>query len=247
MDNKKIKNTEAKELFKSLALDSSQLNTDSSEIEILTLMKKFHLYLTTQNGIEGIGVGGKKPTTTEIKMLKKHKPAIMTKLQKKENVVKAKKQAEKIKKENYTKIIKNNKQKIVCNLYEGEILQSYITGLIETELLESIGMAKYINGWGTRVNRKLIEALGTEFTWSQVLAFTAPIIKAEEKEKEKEKEKEIRIEEKAFKKALKTGKPQKLNSYMDECNNNNEECNIDIITTYAMPNGKTKTVRQHTW
>jgi len=188
MINKKISALEAKKIFKGLGLEYNKINSDSTDIEIIFLMKKFDLYLATQNGVRGIKVGGSKPSAKEIEQLKKHKPAIMAMLQKKEDIAKEKAQTEKLEKENLVKAIKNNKQKIICTLYEGEILQAHITGLAETELLESIGMAKYIGGWGTAVNSKLIEKLGTEFTWSQVLEFATPTIEAKKEKEIAEKE-----------------------------------------------------------
>lgn len=60
----------------------------------------------------------------------------------------------------------------------------------------------------------------------------------EEKEKEKQK---------IFTEAKETGEKQKLYSYSEPCNDRNEECDIDIITVYALPNGDTEEVRSHTW
>jgi hypothetical protein len=47
--------------------------------------------------------------------------------------------------------------------------------------------------------------------------------------------------------AKSTGKPVEIRRFMDDCNDPNEECSSDIVTVYAMPNGGTKSERQHTW
>ena len=47
--------------------------------------------------------------------------------------------------------------------------------------------------------------------------------------------------------AKSTGKPVEIRRFMDDCDDPNEECSTDIVTLYAMPNGGTKSERQHTW
>lgn len=47
--------------------------------------------------------------------------------------------------------------------------------------------------------------------------------------------------------AKQTGEKQVIESYSVECNDPHEECDVDIITVYAMPDGTKKTVRSHTW
>lgn len=50
-----------------------------------------------------------------------------------------------------------------------------------------------------------------------------------------------------FEDAKATGKPVEIKRFMDDCDDPSEECNSDIVTLYAMPNGSTKSERQHTW
>lgn len=50
-----------------------------------------------------------------------------------------------------------------------------------------------------------------------------------------------------FDKARETGKQQELSRYTTSCNDKHEECDVDIVITYAMADGTTKTVRNHTW
>ena len=50
-----------------------------------------------------------------------------------------------------------------------------------------------------------------------------------------------------FEVAKKTGIKQKIQSLSEECNDSNEDCSLDIITVYAMPDGTKKVERNHTW
>lgn len=50
-----------------------------------------------------------------------------------------------------------------------------------------------------------------------------------------------------FDKAAETGERQILRQWSDECCNPEEDCSIDNIIEYAMPDGSTKTERHHTW
>lgn len=50
-----------------------------------------------------------------------------------------------------------------------------------------------------------------------------------------------------FETAKSTGKKQLIKKWIEPCNNKNEECNLDMVYLYAMPDGSKKTERQHTW
>lgn len=50
-----------------------------------------------------------------------------------------------------------------------------------------------------------------------------------------------------FAKAKETGEKQILKNWSEECNDHEEECNIDNIVVYAMPDGSRKEERHHTW
>jgi hypothetical protein len=59
--------------------------------------------------------------------------------------------------------------------------------------------------------------------------------------------KEQSKEQSIFDKARNTGEKQILKRWSEECNDKNEDCCIDNVTLYAMPDGSTKTIRNHTW
>lgn len=69
-------------------------------------------------------------------------------------------------------------------------------------------------------------------------------IKAEADEIQKAKGEKRQV---IFDKAAKTDKPQILRRWSDECCDPREECDLDNIIEYAMPDGTVKTERHHTW
>jgi len=72
------------------------------------------------------------------------------------------------------------------------------------------------------------------------------LISYNEKVKEKEK-KEKEKEDAIFKKAQETGQKQELYRYIEDCNDDREDCDVDIIIIYAMPDGSKSVERNHTW
>jgi predicted transposase YbfD/YdcC len=50
-----------------------------------------------------------------------------------------------------------------------------------------------------------------------------------------------------FDKAKETNEKQEVKRYMDECDDDKEECNVDCVVEYAMPDGTITTERFHTW
>jgi len=71
-------------------------------------------------------------------------------------------------------------------------------------------------------------------------------IAAENKKADEKKAESDRIDT-IFATAKETGKKQYIKHYMADCNDPREECSLDVVTIYAMPDGTTKTERQHTW
>jgi len=59
-------------------------------------------------------------------------------------------------------------------------------------------------------------------------------------------EKELKIKA-IYAEAKATGIKQLLYKYSDDCDDDNEDCSLDMVYEYAMPDGTTKTERQHTW
>lgn len=64
--------------------------------------------------------------------------------------------------------------------HDGEYLSGYEVHGRAAELLEEIGVAKYISGWGYEVEPKALEVLGQRFTYPQAREFAKPIIERKE-------------------------------------------------------------------
>lgn len=92
------------------------------------------------------------------------------------------------------------------------------------------------------------------FTYEMTLAEYKKLVElAEEKaakkaaEKREKEEKAAQREKELFDKAKETGEKQVLEQFPVDCDDPHEECDIDIVTIYAMPDGTKKSVRSHTW
>jgi hypothetical protein len=72
---------------------------------------------------------------------------------------------------------------------------------------------------------------------------------AEKKAAEEAAKAQRAVEEKEakFQEARETGEPVLLHRWNEPCNDPREECSMDIVTEYAMPDGSTKVERRHTW
>ena len=105
------------------------------------------------------------------------------------------------------------------------------------------GLAYEIRGWGVKVPQEVVDMLGTEFTPQQAQKYAEK--KKAEKEAAKRKEKEE--EEEKFRRAKETGQPVEIRRYFVPCSSKNEECDTDIVTVWAMPDGTKKETRHHTW
>lgn len=127
--------------------------------------------------------------------------------------------------------------------HDGEYLSGYTLHGQEAKLLEQIGLAKYVSGWGYHVKDEIVNKLGEEFEYRAAWELAQPAIQIKQITEQLEQE---RIE-KIFAEAKLTGRRVELESYSDECNDPREECSLDTVTVYAMPDGTRKTVRNHTW
>jgi hypothetical protein len=146
-------------------------------------------------------------------------------------------------KEDQIAAIKNGNKRIVAKWHDGEYLQGWEVGLTEGQLLEEIGVCRYVEGWGYHVDSELIEKASKEFTYQQALDFAKPRLEI----KAETKRSEVEAEEKAKAEAKKTGKPVLLYRYISDCNDPELECSTDIIYVYAMPDGTCSQERVHTY
>lgn len=127
--------------------------------------------------------------------------------------------------------------------HDGEYLTGYTVHGEAAHLLEKIGLAHYVDGWGYHVNDQAVAKLGTEFRYQAAVDLAAPVIAAHQDLQRAMEQ----AENDKFSQARQTGKPIVLRSYSDDCDDPREECSLDNVTEYAMPDGSTKTTRSHTW
>lgn len=212
--------------------------------EMNELIRALAIEVTIHKGEEALYIPGhKKPTKAQLDRVRALKPQIIAELKRREAEKLAKEEAEKCAKEQRIADIKAGKIKIKVHYHDGEYLSGYAVYGEEADLLEKLGIAKYVSGWGTCVDDKAVEALGKEFTYPEALEYVRPTLEAKEAKKAAaEAERAEKFEE-----AKKTGKPVEIRSWTADCNDPHEQCSLDIITEYAMPDGTITTDREHTW
>jgi hypothetical protein len=214
--------------------------------KINKLITKFKIELAYKNGQEGLAVRGK-PTAAEVAELKALKPEIMSELKRRaaerRAAEKAKKAAEEAARQEEIRAMKAGELKITLHYHDGEYLSGYEVFGAAADLLEELGLAEYVDGWGYHVADAAVKALGKEFTYSQAVEFTRPAREAAEAQKAAADQ-----ERKAkFERARETGRPVLLAQWTEPCNDPREECSLDIVQQYVMPDGSVKVKRNHTW
>lgn len=141
---------------------------------------------------------------------------------------------------------------------EGEYLSAWVLSASDEEekQMEALGLSKYVSGWGNKLDDNFVKVIGKfdmidfknhEFTMQQAEAYAKPILEAKKKACEERKAKSKASNELKFLEAKTTGKPVVLKRWSEECDGSTEECDIDNLTEYAMPDGSTKVVRSHSW
>ena len=209
--------------------------------EIREMIREYRMELATRNGREGVLVTGpKRLNQKQVELVKKNRDAFIAEL-------KAMKAEEEAKEVAEWEALKTGETKITVHYHDGEYLSGYTVhgkhGKKAAKLLEKLGLAKWVSGWGYLIEDKLIEALGEEFTYPQAVEYFRL---AEEEKARKKAEKEAALQEK-FDEAKATGKPVIIRKYTVPCEDPREECNMDIVTEYAMPDGSIKRTQHHTW
>jgi hypothetical protein len=195
-------------------------------------------YSITRQG-DNLAIHSRPKTAAEVEVIRAAKPEILAELIRREEESAAKEAA----KVEEARAIRAGEIVIRPQWHDGEILSGWEVFGQAADALEEIGLAKYISGWGHIVEQATIDALGKEFTFPQAAELTRPA------REEKEAAARAKAEERQakFAEAKRTGKRVELRSWMDDCNDPREQCSLDHVTEYAMPDGTTKIVRQHTW
>lgn len=138
--------------------------------------------------------------------------------------------------------IKSGAVKITARYHDGEYLSGHEVYGRAGELLECLGVAKYVEGWGYHVDSRFIDAAGAEFTYAQAAEFARPALEATAA---KERAAEDARREK-FALAASSGQKVALDSWNEDCCERDFDCSLDIVTEYALPDGTTHCERIHT-
>lgn len=139
---------------------------------------------------------------------------------------------------------KSGEKPIKLPWLDGEYYSGHTVHNPAADLLVALGLASYLDGWGYAVDIKGLPAgMDAEISYPQAVEIARPAQEAAAKAKAKEEERIAQV----FALAKKTGKPQVLASWMEDCNDPNADCSQDDVTKYAMPDGRTKIERCHTW
>lgn len=190
------------------------------------LIKKWEIRLTTRNGREGIlfRKGASKKLIEEFKELKVEITAEIErqKIEVEEN--RKRKELEKQKEQQKEQqAIKNGEKEITLKWFDGEYLSGYQVFGQAGVLLEEIGLARHIDGWGYHVKMNVTKTLGEVFTFAEAVEYARPAL--EEKERNRAAE-EAALQAK-FDKARTTGKPVQIRNWAEPCNDPLEECSTD--------------------
>jgi len=133
-------------------------------------------------------------------------------------------------------------------------LANYVALEHVTATMEKISQRKDSKFYG-------LECVAWEITDEEEKALLAEAVPAKEKaEKEAAEAAEKKAAEEAaqkaaadqkrkakFDEARETGRPVLLQKWSEPCSDPREECSLDIVRQYAMPDGSVKTERNHTW
>ena len=212
-------------------------------MKINEMITKFRLELTEQNGEPAVKCYGK-PNKKQLAELKAAKPEIIAELQRR-----AQEKAEWAAKERAEEAaereaIISGEKPIQLQHYDGEYLSGWHPVGQSSGIMQELGLVRHVDGWGLYIEPKTIEELGgPEFTYQQTLELS----RSREQAKKVAQEVANLARQAKFDEARKTGKPVILERWMEDCLDPHEECSTDMVSRYAMPDGTTRTDRQHTW
>ena len=210
-------------------------------MEISELIRKFQLERSGENNIKAPG-RMKIPKDT-VEEIREKKALILAELKTRESEEAEREAVFEQKKEEERKNLLSGKQLVELRFREGEYLSDWTAHGEAATMLEKMGLAKWISGWGIAVDAEVVSRLGTRFKLSE-----AEKIEKERQMVEERKARILSVERQAkFAEAKKTGKPVIISRRTCECDSRTEECSLDIVTTFAMPDGSEKVTREHTY
>lgn len=231
---------------------------------ISEMISKYNISAVVQNGQEMINIRpSRKPTAAELNAIKAAKPEILQYLADKAAERQAILAARRAEQEAIDKVCLEKMEAEVT-----ELRKQIPSGHTEVKVTQTGDMDGYpvleYEADGVKLNWQDVNKVGIACAirpgamgaFETVYVFSISRERLEEIRTEQKKtadEKETQeIAEKAelqakFDEAKATGKNVKIRTYMAECNDPKESCSTDVVTEYAMPDGRVKKERMHTW
>ncbi len=206
--------------------------------KIQEYISKYEIFLLVQNGQDPMGLRNPPKSAKIIDEVKAAKPEIIGELKRQKEEETARKAAHEAAKQE----MRDGKVPIRLQWWDGSVLSGYMPVDQATgEILEELGLAKYIEGWGLYVDTRTVETLGgADFNFAQASALTD----SRNREVAKKAVQQEADRQSKFDEAKATGKPVLLHQWTEPCcDPRGEECSTDIHSEYAMPDGST----QHKW
>jgi len=184
----------------------------------------------------------RKPNKKQRMFMEEHKEEIIEELKR----IREEEEAKGANKEQAKKQLKerfeNGEIKAKVRIRNEENYSYYTIDSDMADILYGTGLVKYTSN-GIEVPEVVVNALGMEFSYQQVKDYLEKRKARKEALKKKLKEKE----QEAFEEAKRTGHEILIDQMYVPCDGSVEECNLDILIKYAMPDGTTKIVRRHTF
>ena len=135
---------------------------------------------------------------------------------------------------------------VVSYYYDGEYCSGWMVDGAK-ESLEKLDLGGYLSGWGWKLDDAAKKALGERFTIAQAIAYAEPILRAKHDAAEARRLAGDQKRADAFAEARRTGQPVVLKRWSEECDGSTEECDVDSVTLYALPDGSTEKTRSHSY
>ena len=147
------------------------------------LIEKWGLQLAVRNGQEGFTVTKGRADVATVAEMRELKPEILAELHRREDeflaATRAKAAAVKAAHEEKIRAIKTGEKNIELRWHDGEYLSGWEALSEAGELLEELGLARYVEGWGYHVKADVEEALGETFTYAEAIGLARPALEAE--------------------------------------------------------------------
>jgi len=209
----------------------------------MTIAEMISKYMISLHGTDQLAVpGGSKLSKKTQAELIAAKPEIVAELKRRQEAYEARQAAEEAAKEEEAQSIMSGEKLITLHYHDGEYLSDWEAVGVAAELLQELGLVKWIDGWGYALIERA-RGLGHEFPYRAADGLAADI-EAEKAAKEAEKEaaKQEKIAE-----AIRTGESVLLRKWTTGCCDRREECDMDMHYEYADPDGTVRHEWSHTW